>query len=76
VLRSLTVVAYLTSEGTSPWIVGGLTVGVVALVVRARSTEPRAWLLALAVIAFVVATAALLLLGASNACEGAGGCMH
>jgi hypothetical protein len=76
VVSSLDVVAYLTTDGTAPWIIGGVVVGLVALVVRARSPGSRGGLMALALIAFVFAAAALLLLGASSACHGAGGCMH
>jgi hypothetical protein len=76
--RALNLLAYLTISGTAPWIAGGAAVGVVALPARARSPEPatRGMLLALAVIAFVFAALAVLVLAASRACEGAGGCSH
>jgi hypothetical protein len=57
-LRSLNVVAYLTAEGTAPWTVGAVVVGLVALIVRAKATRSRGGLLALALIAFIVAAAA------------------
>ena len=70
-------VAYLTTAGTGPWIVGGLIVGAVALVGRGRAAQPnRALLLILAVLALVFTALAILALAASQACEGAGGCMH
>jgi hypothetical protein len=72
------VVAYLTVEGTTPWVVGGIVGGIAALVVRARSAQSgaRGMLLLLAVVAFVFAALAILVLGVSRSCAGIGGCTH
>jgi hypothetical protein len=74
----LGVVAYLTIAGTAPWIVGGGIIGGAALVLaqKARTPTSRLLLIVLAVLAFTFAVGAVLLLAASRACAGAGGCTH
>lgn len=71
------VVAYLTSGGTAPWIIGGALGGVFALAARTRANGERSsGFVLVAIVAFAVAGVALVLLAASKYCEGAGGCMH
>jgi hypothetical protein len=70
-------VAYLTISGAAPWIVPGFVVGVVALILRAKSPESsRRPLLLLAAAAFVFAVLGVLVLAASRYCAGVGGCTH
>src|SRR4051794_11061310 len=66
---ALGLVAYLTTAGTAPWVVGAIAVGLLALAARAKSGGRSSELLTLAVLAFVFAGLAILALAASKACE-------
>jgi ABC-type Co2+ transport system permease subunit len=72
------VLGYLTTEGTTPWVVVGIVVGVAALALRARSADParRGLLLLVVVAAFLFAAIAIFVLAVSRSCAGIGGCMH